>query len=455
MNEKGIFKKVYVNLLGRIVLIIITCLLFAWEFVEMNDLLINLNFIFFISLQAYLILKYLNKVNRDLAGFFHSIKYDDHSISFNKNKYGGSYNELYECLDEVNKKIRKYRILTESQEQYFKNLVKHVDIGLICFNDKNIVEFCNDSALELLDRNNISNFRDIDSIDKNLGEIMSEIKPSESKTARVSLNNEILQLSVKVSQFVVLDNKLKLYSLQNIKNELDEKELESWQKLIRVLTHEIMNSIGPVSSTIKTILEFLTVNDSAKTKKLNELNDELIEDSVKGLKIIDDRSTGLVDFVQNFRSLTLLPQPELSTISISRLFEEIHVLLKEKLEKKDINIEIHCENNLDLEADKKLIEQVLINLINNSTNALEKSENKRIILKAQKDHFERLIIQLIDNGEGIPLEIIDKIFIPFFSTKEKGTGIGLSLSQQIMFSHGGTINVQSELGKGTVFTLKF
>ncbi|MFC2117570.1 PAS domain-containing sensor histidine kinase [Bacteroidota bacterium] len=455
MKEIGIFKRVYINLLGRVLLLILTCLLFAWEFIKMNDLLINLNFLFFIFFQAYLLLKYLNRINRDLSGFFHSIKYDDYSIGFSKTNYGGSYNELYECLDEINKKIRKYRINSESQEQYYRSLVKQVEIGLICFNDKNGVEFCNDTALQLLGRKNISNIEDIALVDKNLGNIISKIQPSESKIARVSVNNEILQLSVKLSKFIVIDKKLKLISLQNIKNELDEKELESWQKLIRVLTHEIMNSIGPVSSTIKTILEFLMMDNFTRPKLIAELNDELIADSVKGLKIIDDRSAGLVDFVQKFRSLTLLPRPDIKSISINILYEEIRLLLKDKLENKNINIEIDCEEKLELQADKKLIEQVLINLINNSINALEKTENKLIQLKAYTDFNEKICIQLIDNGEGIPIDIIDKIFIPFFTTGDKGTGIGLSLSKQIMLSHGGTISVQSDPDKETVFTLRF
>lgn len=406
-------------------------------------------------MQAYLLLKYLNKFNRDISAFFHSIKYDDYSISFNKKNYGGAYNELYDSLEEVNKKIRGYRILSESQEQYFKNLVKHVEIGLICFNENEGVEFCNDAAHQLLGKNNISNLSDITGVDKNLEKIISEIRPSESKIARLSVNNEIYQLSIRLSQFVVLNKKLKLITLQNIKNELDEKELESWQKLIRVLTHEIMNSIGPVSSTIKTILEFLTKDNFTKPKLINELNNELIADSVKGLKIIDDRSEGLVDFVQKFRSLTLLPRPEIAPININHLCEEIRLLLKEILDKNHISIDLDIKEELEIKADKKLIEQVLINLINNSVKALERIKNKEIKLKAYTQDNGKISIQVIDNGEGITKEIIDKIFIPFFSTREKGTGIGLSLSKQIMLSHGGTINMRSEPESGTVFTLLF
>lgn len=453
--ETGIFKRVYINLLGRILLIIITCLLFSWELMKMNDLLININFIFFILLQSYLLLKYLNKFNRDLSAFFHSIKYDDYSISFNKKNYGGSYNELYDCLEEVNEKIRGYRILSESQEQYFKNLVKHVEIGLVCFNENMEVEFCNEAAHQLLGKNNISNIDDIVEADNKLGKIISEIQASESKIARLAVDNEIYQLSVRLSQFVILNKKLKLISLQNIKNELDEKELESWQKLIRVLTHEIMNSIGPVSSSIKTILEFLTTDNLTKPKLISGLNDEIIEDSVKGLKIIDDRSAGLVDFVQKFRSLTLVPRPEVTSTNINILCEEIRLLLNEKLENNQINIDLDIEEDLEIQADKKLIEQVLINLINNSIIALKKTKNKKIKLKAFTRENGKINIQVIDNGEGINKEIIDKIFIPFFSTREKGTGIGLSLSKQIMLSHGGTISVISEPDKGSTFTLFF
>jgi signal transduction histidine kinase len=237
---------------------------------------------------------------------------------------------------------------------------------------------------------------------------------------------------------------------------LDEQELESWQKLIRVLTHEIMNSTGPITSCIDTILEFLIDEDSGEIKKTENITQSTVQDILQGISIIKERSLGLSEFVQNFRSLTILPKIFPTKFLVEDLFNHIPFLFAEEIHSKGIEMNINVlPKKLELTADSKLIEQVIINLIHNSIDAVANKEKKQICLKSFINSNNRIVCQVIDNGKGIPEDLIDTIFVPFFTTKAKGSGIGLTLSREIMKLHGGSIKAFSEPGKETIFTLEF
>jgi signal transduction histidine kinase len=217
-----------------------------------------------------------------------------------------------------------------------------------------------------------------------------------------------------------------------------------------------MNSTGPILSSISTIKEFLTEKKTGITKNLKQISQELLDDSVKGLNIVEERSSGLVDFVEKFRSLTLLPKPAFRNIMISDLLKDIELLMKAECKRQNIRLTVDVlPENLSVTADKKLIEQVIINLITNSIQALTNQPDKEIIIKAFRNKDDKLTMQLIDNGPGIPDSELENIFVPFYTTKEKGSGIGLSLSRQIMRLHNGLISLKSEPGIKTVATLEF
>ena len=248
-----------------------------------------------------------------------------------------------------------------------------------------------------------------------------------------------------------MQNKIiKLVSLQNIQSELEEKELESWQKLIRVLTHEIMNSVAPISSLSNTVNDMLS-NGAAK-----KLDDVQIDDIKSAVNTIHRRSEGLINFVENYRNLTNIPKPNFEIFSVKVLFDRLQRLLQNDLEKYSIHLVIKVEPiSLEVTADSDMIEQILINLIINSTHALKNIEKKIISLSAGLNEKGMIIIKVTDNGPGIPTDIQEKIFIPFFSTKSSGSGIGLSLARQIMRAHRGNIRVSSQQGEETTFTLIF
>ncbi len=272
------------------------------------------------------------------------------------------------------------------------------------------------------------------------------------KIFRLSIQGDSKPIASKVNDYRFFDKTTRIISFQNIKNELDLQELEAWQKLFRVLTHEIMNSIVPITSSIDTISEFLTDEDTREIKELKDLNQKTIRDILNGIEIIKERSVGLSEFVRNFRSLTLKPQINIKKLKLEEMFKHIRFLLSDLLKRKEIDLNINIlPKTLEILADNRLMEQVIISLIYNAIDALENINLKKIRLNGHRNQINQVIIQIIDNGKGIPEELMDKIFVPFFTTKEKGSGIGLSISRQIIQLHGGNISVKSSPFSETCF----
>ncbi|NOR88572.1 MAG: GHKL domain-containing protein, partial [Bacteroidales bacterium] len=261
---------------------------------------------------------------------------------------------------------------------------------------------------------------------------------------------EIMQLSIQATEFKKKGEEYLLVSVKNIHSELERKEIDSWQKLIRVLTHEIMNSITPISSLASTVKDLLP-----ETQANNLENDDL-ESMHQALSTISRRSHGLLNFVEIYRDLTRIPKPAFRKVTVKDLLFEAKLMLlhKSELENLDVIIET-MPDDIAITADPSLIEQVLINLLINAMQALGKAENPKIIMTSRFNKNDRVIIEIADNGHGINHDLMDKIFMPFFTSKKEGSGIGLSLSRQIMHLHKGNIFVKSVEGKGSVFTLNF
>jgi len=450
-----LLKKFYINIWIRVVGIVATSLLLAACFIWMRDYLIITNVLAMLIIQVILLVRNLNRLNKDLESFFEAIKSNDSSIVFSHRKKNTPFKGLYQQLENINRNIQQIKIENQNQNQYFKALVEHVGVGLIAFNSEGKVTLFNRAASELLRKAYLFRISELETVQPGLCNLLEELQPSDQRLVSLYRQQELLQLSFKSTWIKIMDERIKLVSLQNIRNELDEKELESWQKLIRVLTHELMNSAGPMSSTIATLNEFIT-NSNRKPKKVNELTNEMVEDIATGLHILEERSIGMVEFVTKFRNLTLLPKPTFSTFSITKLLANIRVLMNEKINNRGIDVEIKVPyENMQITADRSMVEQILINLISNAIYALEGIETPRIWLIAKVDENDKPLLIVADNGKGIPEEIRDKIFIPFFSTRKDGSGIGLSLSRQMMRLHGGTLTMTSTPGEMTVFTLKW
>lgn len=400
----------------------------------------------FVSLIAY-----VEKTNRDLTRFLDAIKYSDFSQTFASTGLGSSFNELKAAFNEVIERFQETRASQEEHFRYLQTVVQHVGIGLIAFNSEGEVSLINNAAKRLLNMPHLKNIRSLAGSSEKLVEALFGLKSGQKALIKLEQHDQLMQLAVYATEFKMQHQRYTLVSLQNIGAELEEQEMEAWQKLIRVLTHEIMNSITPISSLAATASVLLQ-----DVKEENREAADSLGDIGNALQTIRNRSEGLSNFVDAYRNLTRIPRPNFQIFPIRDLFGRITMLMRTQTAagKIDLRSEIRPAS-LELTADPELVEQVLINLALNAIQAVSGQAEARVILSARMDERGRVLIQVEDNGPGILPEVLDKIFIPFFTTKKGGSGIGLSLSRQIMRLHRGTISVQSEINTRTVFTLRF
>lgn len=330
----------------------------------------------------------------------------------------------------------------------------HVGIGLLVFKEDGKIEIFNSAARKLLKINQADHLDDLNEVSETLVLVFKKLKTGGRELIQLKIGEEIVQLSVYAIELTLRGENVKLISIQNIQSELEEKEMEAWQNLVRVLTHEIMNSVTPISSLAGIVEEEL--RHSLQQQENEPLTKEQLQDVHLSLQTITKRSEGLIQFVKEFRSLSSIPKPRPAQFNVRTLLEEIAMLHKKELGEKNIhlNIQIYPED-LTITADRNMIEQVLINLVKNAIQAFEDQEDKTIELKALLNEKFKPVISIKDNGTGIDPEALEKIFIPFFTTKKTGSGIGLSLSRQIMRQHQGTLTVKSTPGKGTEFFMRF
>jgi nitrogen fixation/metabolism regulation signal transduction histidine kinase len=401
--------------------------------------------------QIYLLYKFVDKTNRDLASFLESIRFSEFTRSFRIEGMGSSFDELNKAFNDVIQDFQKVRSEKEEQYQYLQNLVRNIDVSLITYQRNGKVDMVNTAFKKLFQINNVKNLHDLEENQPELVNSLLKFEPGKNCLLKIQQEDDILQLAISGTEFKVNERSIILVTIKDIQHVLEEQETETWQKLISVLTHEIMNSITPISSLTSTL--DLMLNSAISNHK--NLTEESLSEISMAIKTIHKRSNGLLHFVNTYRNLTKIPKPNLKVARVKELLDDIYPLIKHEL-KNDVAIEFTTNpESLEIYADIKLIEQVIINLITNAIHATENIPDAKITVRAFLNKRGRVAIQVIDNGQGIIKDVIDKVFIPFFTTKPKGSGIGLSLSKQIMRLHGGSITVQSEPNEGAVFTLTF
>ena len=445
-------KKFKSSVIIRIFLIIITSILLYETLGGDNIFLTPILFLFLLVIQLISLIKFLDKKNTEIASFLDSIEFDDVTASFTTSEDAEPLNKINQEFNKVIKKFKSVRREKEADYQYMKNIVQHVGIGLITFEkETGDIQIMNAAAKKVLRISNLVNIRELKSLNENLVDIILRLKTGGRDLVKLEVGEDMIQLAVYAIELNLRGKEYKLVSLQNIHSELEEKEMEAWQNLVRVLTHEIMNSITPIQSLAATV-----ESEIESQIKSSKLNGEQFEDVQLAVQTIQKRSQGLIRFIQDFRNLTHTPKPKLKSIKVSQLLDEIGVLMQKELDQNKIHfIKSLKPDDLKVNADKELIEQVLINLIKNSIQAFDE-ENERIIeLRAFRTDKGRPVISVKDNGSGIDDEALQRIFIPFYTTKKNGSGIGLSLSRQIMRQHQGSLTVKSKLDEGTEFSLKF
>jgi len=408
-----------------------------------------------IVIQVIDLIGYVENTNKKLTKFLESIRYADFSTSFTDKGKGESFNNLSKAFNEVIFEFKKHRSEKEEHYNYLQTVVQHISIGIIAYRKDGKVDIFNNGVKRLFKMNNLTNIQQLKQIQEDLPEILLKMKSGDHHLCKVFIKDELLQISINATEFRMRGEEYVLVSLQDIHSELEEKEVESWQKLIRVLTHEIMNSITPISSLASTVKEIL-IDEKAGNIKMNDINNEDSESIMSALGTIQNRSQGLLNFVDIYRNLTRIPKPNFRYFNLTELFNRAEQLLKPKIEKLSIAFSYKVfPEDLKLTADPDLMDQVIINLLLNACDAVKETKNSKISVLATTNYNGRIIIEITDNGYGITPDILDKIFIPFFTSKKDGSGIGLSLSRQIMHLHKGNISVKSQPDEGSVFTLTF
>ncbi|GHT75704.1 sensor histidine kinase [Bacteroidia bacterium] len=406
------------------------CLFFAgWYWPAVICLAITFQFV-------HRLYKFQTRTMKDMKRLIEAVQFSEFNISFKNFAGKGLAPELIPDMETAvaafNQKSRKMEI-----EQHFYNmLLNRIDFGLLVVDKQKKITYINKAALDVFDRPQPHRLSDLKTASADLPEILEKLLPHETKVVGIKRGKNDYRLVVTAMYFISEGRELKLISLKNIQSVLDESESDAWKKLIRVLTHEIMNSLSPIISLSETF-----------SVPVDE-NRELL---MRAMQTIHRRSKGLVEFVNNYKKLTHIPQPVISKFSAKDWIEDIYHLLQAENYSFDYTV---LPKDMTIEADRALLEQVLINLIKNACVSGRPENPAKVKVIVSKNEYQRPLIKVSDTGEGILPEVMDKIFVPFFTTKTNGSGIGLSICRQIANLHGGKISVQSEPEKGSCFTLQ-
>nr|NQU91479.1 hypothetical protein [Bacteroidota bacterium] len=451
-----IYNRFYFQILFRSFVLAITSLVFALLVIETSRFFTIIFFGLLFMAEIIWIIRYLNTTNRNLAKFLLFLQENDTSLAFSKENVEKTFKGLHHSFNEINEGIRNLRIQREQKSQQLKFVINHLKVAIIAFSDQGQIELINNAALKLFAPEEAEGISNLNRLDENLLTFLKGLMVNRQEIFHHKPGNpESQQFSSKASEFKLGDQVIKLVSLQNITPELEQKEVESWHKLIHVLAHEISNSLTPITSLGHNITKRMEKYMPGTGSDI-QLPEKTGEEIVRSANLISERGMGLIEFVKSYKSYAVMPEPDMQTILISKLIENTKQYFNETLTGKNILFNsVVVPPYLVLRADKKLTDQMIINLIGNSIQALDGKENASINILAYVDAEKDIILEISDNGHGIPKDVLDKVFIPFFTTREKGTGIGLSISKNIMHLHKGSIRINSEQGEGTKVTLKF
>lgn len=440
------------RVLLRVLLLAVTLSIFIFTVWRPEMIFASILLGIIIILELSDLFRFTSQTNRKLTRFLESIRYSDFISGFTAdNRLGKSFRNLNKAFNEVLEAFRKARSEKEEHWQYLNTVVQQVHTGILSFDTEGHIELINTVAKRFMHVQTLQNIHQLADKDPNLYHLVLNAEPG---TSRLYKGPNNLQLSIQASEMRIRGHSVKLVTMQNIQPELQRQEIDAWQNLTRVLRHEIMNSITPISSITSTLKDVLD-HDLIRKNGSFEIKMEGAEDLKEGLDTIDNRSRGLIKFIDAYREYTSLPLPTIRTIRLSEIIDKVSQLMKHDMKKARVSFTSSCTSEyLTIQADYEMIEQVLINLVKNAVEAVSAEAEPKVELNALYDDTS-VIIEVVDNGPGIIPEALEQIFIPFYTTKKGGSGIGLSLSRQIMQMHNGTLTAESEVGARTIFRLRF
>ncbi len=404
-------------------------------------------------LETGLLIYYLIKIRNDLVKLILALRHEDPTLQFSRDGIDPYFSAIHKGFNEIIRDFRLVRLDREVEHRFFEATVNHVQFGLIAFNQIFAVELVNRTFLELFRLKGIEQLDELGNVSKDLPETFRKLTHQKESLKRIQINGRQYHLILLASKFRLKGQEITLISVRDLSRELDRNELEAWQKLMRILRHEILNSITPIKLLSGKLSEILQPEDSLIS--LTRLTEEEVGEIKTGLDTIHRRSTGLSNFLDAYSNLYRVPELKFKMVKAADLLGRTGLLFRDQLEREGISYTLECpDEEIVIEMDERIIEQVLINLVKNSMEALQDCQNKSIILSCIMRNEER-VIGVKDTGPGIPEEQLESIFIPFYSTRKEGSGIGLSFSQHVMRLHNGFIHVVSSVGQGSQFLLVF
>ena len=445
------FRKYEIKLGIRISLLVLTMSIMAYLIYSRQSNYIYIPAFLFVY-QVYELFANQKKVYRELEEFSEAMFYRDFSRHFDVNRSAAELQPLRHSFNIITDTFKRISREKETHYHYLQHILEVVGTGIISYEtETGEIAWMNDASKKML---NLPHFKNVHAIEKRNPDLYSELKDikiGDSKIYAAQVNKQSVKFLLSATMFQIEDKHFKLLSLQNINEALDETEANAWTRLLGVMTHEIMNSIAPISSLANTLKSRLQYS-----LEHHEVQPSYREDLEIGIDTIGKRSEALLKFADTYRNLNRINSLVLSEIYVRDLFENQHSLMMPTLSGRNIDLEIVLKDpNIKILADSNLVEQILINLILNAMEAVKNTEHPRIVLSASADQQKKSVLKVTDNGHGVPPELLDQIFIPFFSTKKNGTGIGLNLCKQIMHLHKGNIQVQTIEGSGTSFVMTF
>jgi two-component system, NtrC family, nitrogen regulation sensor histidine kinase NtrY len=413
--------------------------------------------VFVLVFQILNFIQFINKTNIELTQFIEAVQYRDFSLQFTEKNAPVSVRQLRRAFNQINATFKQLSSEREEQYQYLQKILELVDTGILSYNQTGEVGWINESFKRML---NVPYLRNISALEKRENAVYQAIMNLENGGSQLVKINDKQVLLAKTT-FLNDGIETSLIAFQNVNEAIEDTEAQAYQKLLRVMTHEIMNSVAPIASLAETMEKSLrgrkAETEEGRQDLINKnLDSERLADISLGISTIRKRSENLLKFADTYRQLAKVSMTSFSEFYVRDLFEGVEILLENQLERDQIEFDVVIKDfEMTIEGDMALVEQVLINLIINAIDAVKEQTEPNITLSASLSLDERPVIEIRDNGVGMSVELMDKIFVPFFTSKANGSGIGLSLSKQIMTLHKGTITVSSVEGKGTIFRLGF
>ena len=404
-----------------------------------------------IAILAFLVtvrlITYVNRTNRILDLFLSYMQERDPSLHFSVRYVKQHFKGLYENMERLIADLKEHRINLEVQAHYLETILDNVSTGILCYDHQGNIQTMNRTACLHLQVNPLNHLRELNACHPGLGGRISDMRPDMEITETFHNGGVPVQLVIHSSKIKLKQEPIFIVAINDISSQMEKQEILSWRRLIRIINHEIMNSMTPIITLSMAIRRKL--GNGTEAKQPEQISEAALEDAIESATIIGERSSGLVQFIERYKKLTNLPPLKLERFKAVDLFSKMDHFFREDIQSSNIRFIWPESCSMELDADRHMLEQVLINLVKNSIEALKHRENPEIELACHQDAEDEISLTVTDNGEGIPGDKLDQVFVPFFTTREKGSGIGLGLCRQIIRSHGGSMHVESTPGQGT------